>query len=205
MPRPALTPEQKRKVRNDIREAALRLRTKHNSSDITIRAIATEAGISVGTFYTYYENLTDLAQSLWKEPVAKLRLKVDTEAKKVKDPVKRIRKILECYVQFEKDQRVVFRGAFLFVRPGSMCKPEQEKLKGEVFYDHLCASIIEGQELGRIRDGKPADLAQMIWSSIHGALALPINMDRFKFYSSQKMAKQMIQFLIESISIRESD
>ncbi|TQV74551.1 TetR/AcrR family transcriptional regulator [Exilibacterium tricleocarpae] len=201
MPRPALTPEKKRKVRNDIREAALRLRAKHNSSQITVRAVATEAGISVGTFYTYYENLADLAQALWKEPVDELRLKVEATAKRVKDPVKRIRRMLECYVQFEKDQRTIFRSAFLFVRPGCMSKPEQESLKGEVFYDHLCASIIEGQERGQIRDGNPGDLAQMIWSSVHGALALPINMDRFKFYPSQKMAKHMIQFLVESITL----
>jgi len=199
MPRPALTAEQRRKIRSGIREAAIKLRTRQDSHKITVRAVAAEAGISVGTFYLYYENLGELAQALWQEPVQDLRVEVQAIAKKTKSPVKRIRKMLECYAQFEVDQHTVFKGAFLFVRPVSMSKPVPVQLKTETFYCLLRDAITEGQQRGEIREGDPGELAQLLWASIHGALAMPINLDRFGFYPSQKMAKKMIRFLLASL------
>ncbi|MEM8499839.1 MAG: TetR/AcrR family transcriptional regulator [Pseudomonadota bacterium] len=201
MPRPALTEEQRKRTRGNIREAAIRLRAKQGSHQISVRDIAAEAGISVGTFYIYYENLDDLAQALWQEPVKDLRLKIESIASETENPLKRIRKVLECYARFEVEQHRVFKGAFLFVRPDTMCKPVPEQLKTEVFYRLLREAIVEGQQIGEIRDGDPGEFAQILWASIHGALAIPINLDRYRFYPSQKMAKKTIRFLLSSLAV----
>ena len=72
MPRPALTEEQRRATRRRIRRAASELYAEAGLSRISARAVAERAGVSVGTLYTHFDNLTDLMRSLWRAPVARL-------------------------------------------------------------------------------------------------------------------------------------
>ncbi|MEM9153077.1 MAG: TetR/AcrR family transcriptional regulator [Cyanobacteria bacterium P01_F01_bin.3] len=200
MARPPLTEKQKAKMKGDIRRAALRLKDKRESEPITVRAVAAEAGVSVGTFYSYYGSLAELTQSTWKEPVDELRRKIERLAEKTSDPVIRIQKVLECYARFEKEKRLAFKSAFLFVRQPYMSEPIKEPIKNEAFFIILRDSIEEGQAAGVIREGDSTEMAQLLWSAIHGALALPYHLDRYNFYPSQKLAKKMATFLVESIS-----
>lgn len=203
MPRPAITPEQRQQVRERIRQAARRLLQSNRPQDITVRALAAEAGIAVGTFYTYYENLTELGQSLWMEPVAELREKMQADAERIRDPLQRIRALLRNYIQFAEDKRSVFRGAFLYVRPESMKKPEASELDSETFFCCLRDAIVEGQASGQIREGEPRSMALTLWSGVHGALALPMQMDRFVFDSPRQMAEHMMDSLIAQLESRD--
>ena len=72
MPRPALTEEQRRESRRRIREAASALYATSGLGDISARAIAKEAGVSVGTIYSHFGSLAELMQSLWRQPARKL-------------------------------------------------------------------------------------------------------------------------------------
>lgn len=204
MARPPLTEQQKQAIKNDIRKAALRLKDQRDSKAITVRAVAAEAGVSVGTFYAYYENLSELAQSTWQEPVDRLREKIKVLARETADPLQRIQKVLECYVLFEKEERTAFRSVFLFVRHPDMTEPEKAPVSSEMFYTILRDAVREGQTAGSIREGNAGDMAQLLWASVHGAMALPYHMDRYRFHPSQKMAKKMVNFLIEGIAVNDA-
>jgi AcrR family transcriptional regulator len=201
MPRPAATPEQREQVRNRIRAAAAKLASNCSLEDISARAIATEAGVSIGTIYSYFENLSDLAQSLWMEPVEKLRSQLDEIAETTADPVARIRALLEAYAGFAHDKHGVYRGAFLFVRPDSMKRPDKANLNDDSFYRQLKEAITEGQRSGQVLREDPDALAQTLWAGLHGALALPINLDRFTFKPSRQLAQHMIDTLLNSVCV----
>lgn len=200
MARPLLTKEKKTKIKNDIRKAALRLKDKRDSKPITVRAVAAEAGVSVGTFYAHYETMAELARSTWQEPVDQLRNKLERIARRTSDPLLRIQKVLECYARFEKEERVAFKCTFLFVRQPHMSEPDKEEITNEVFYTILRNAIDEGQAAGIVRKGNSDEMAQLLWAAIHGAMALPHNMDVYNFCPSQKLAKKMAKFLVESIA-----
>jgi len=200
MPRPALTPEQRQKIRMRIRDAASRLVKTSRLQDITVRAVAAEAGVSVGTFYTYFENLSELGQSLWMEPVEELRQEMREHAARIEDPVARIRELLENYARFAEEKNAVFRGAFLYVRPDSMQKPEKIDLDQELFFCCLRDAVLEGQQSGQIGECEPEEMAQTLWAGVHGALALPMTMDRYAFDSSQTLAARMIDSLLAMIA-----
>ena len=72
MARPTLTKEQRAEIRSRIRKAATELYPESGLSDISARGIAKRAGVSVGTIYSYFDNLPELMQSLWIEPVRHL-------------------------------------------------------------------------------------------------------------------------------------
>ena len=199
MPRPAITPEQRLETREKIREAAARLARQSELKNITIRGVAKEAGVSVGTIYKYFEDIYDLGRSLWQEPVNELRQQMADIAAKAQDPVARIRAMLQAYADFARDKHRVFRGAFLYVRPEAREKPEQAPLDQEPFSRFLITAIAEGQKKGVFIDGDPKQLAQLIWASLHGALALPINIERIAFDPQEQLAGAMIDSIMSMI------
>ena len=63
-------------MRSHVREAAIRVVRRRDIApndssgwdSITIRDVIEEADISIGTFYKYFKDRSDLAQTLWAEP-----------------------------------------------------------------------------------------------------------------------------------------
>ena len=194
-------------MRSEIRSAAIRIIRRlelapgdaHGYEQITVRDVIQEANISIGTFYKYFKNREDLGQSLWAEPVDKLRSDMQSDCDQADGPLDKVRTLLEHYVRFSVDNRRVFRGAFLFVRPDSHTPPEKQDLKNETFYRNLTAAFAEGQSQGIFRQFDPHDMAQLFWAAIHGSLALPVNLDRYDFDSAEILSSKMIKALLEMI------
>lgn len=201
MPRPAITPEQRLETRERIRAAAGRLVRRGSPENISIRAVAKEADVSVGTIYKYFEDISDLGRSLWQEPVEQLHQQMSDVVAKTDDPIIRIRQLLQIYADFADTNHRVFRGAFLYVRPESRQKPDQTALEAEPFFQHLQAAIIDGQKTGVFIDGDTKMLTQLLWAALHGALALPNNIERIAFDSPDKIASAMIDSIMKVIEI----
>lgn len=208
MPRPAITPEKKADMRQRIREATSRVIQRmqiapndgKGYSTITIRDITDEAGISIGTFYKYFDSREDLGQSLWSEPVDQLKAVMQADYDRARTPAKKIRVLLEHYVNFSVENRRVFRAAFLFVRADGAKKPRLQDLEQEMFYRNLKTAFEDGQESGVFRSFNTHEMAQLFWAAIHGSLALPENLDRYDFESPQTLAAAMINELLALIA-----
>ncbi len=197
MPRPALTEEQRRETRRRIREAAARLYAEDGMRNISARQIAQTAGVSVGTIYSYFNNLTELMQSLWKRPVSNLIRDFELALSELDNPIDRVRSFLETYTNFAITQRNLYRGAFMYVRPESHDKLDPVALDDDRFFSLLCNSVRDAQDQGLIRNGEPQALAQILWAGLHGAIALPMNLDRLALDPSEDAAKRMIETLLE--------
>lgn len=199
MPRPATTPQQRLETRDRIRTAAASLVRQGNPEKITIRSVAKEAGVSIGTIYKYFEDISDLGRSLWQEPVDALRRQMANIAENTDDPVRRIRSLLSVYADFAREKHQVFRGAFLYVRPESRPRPDATALEDEPFFRHLKTAILEGQKSGAFIDGDAKMLAQLLWAALHGALALPNNIERIAFDPPEQIADAMIHSIMAMI------
>ena len=197
MPRPALTEEQRRETRRRIQKAAAKLYAKNGFKDISARKVAEEAGVSVGSLYSYFDNLTELMQSLWKEPVRRLLKDLEASLPEITDPLTRLRTFLETYVAFANDQRSTYRGAFLFVRPETHDKPKPTALADDRLFSMLRDAVAAAQAKGQVRSGDPDLLAQLLWSGVHGAIALPQNIDRLALAKSEQVGPAMIDALLE--------
>lgn len=197
MPRPSLTDEQRRETRRLIRTAAATLHAENGMKDISVRAIAKTAGVSVGTVYAHYSNLTELMQSLWKEPVKNLIADLTAISENTTDPVDKLTQLINGYLTFAIEQQAVYRGSFMFVRPESYKKPEPVALEDDRLYSLFHNTIIEGQRQGLFRAGDSKVIAQNVWAGLHGAIALPINIDRLALTPSNESASNMIELLLE--------
>lgn len=197
MPRPALTEEQRRETRRRIREAAARLYAEDGMRNISARQIAQSAGVSVGTIYSYFNNLTELMHSLWKRPVSNLIRDFELALSELDNPIDRVRSFMETYTNFAITHRNLYRGAFMYVRPESHDKPDPVALDDDRFFSLLCNSVRDAQDQGLIRNGEPQALAQILWAGLHGAIALPMNLDRLALDPPEDAAKRMIETLLE--------
>lgn len=198
--RPA-TDAQKKDARRQIQKAAASYYAEHGAAAVSARAIAQQAGVSVGKIYAHFGSLQALMQSLWMEPVEAINVQLGEMAAEIADPVARLRALLNAYVQIAQTRPQLFRGAFLFVRPDTMPKPDREPLEGAPFATLLISTIREGQELGVLRDGDPETLAQVVWAGVHGCLALPVNFDRLELGDANMLAGHMIDILLRDLSI----
>ena len=197
MPRPALTDEQRKVIRHNIRNAAAQLYADNGLSNISVRAIAERAGVSVGTVYAYYGSLSELLQSLWRQPAAKLVKQMTQLSHDLNNPVELLSALLQAYVIFSEDEPQVFRSAFLFVRPEAVQPPDQIALNDDTFFMLFTQAIANGQQGGQFRQGDPANLAQMVLSAVHGALSLPINLHRLALTAGPSVAKKTIAAQLE--------
>ena len=69
-------------------------------------------------------------------------------------------------------------------------------------FAEIKAAIEEGQATGALIDGDPDTLAQVLWSAVHGTLALPVNMDRLDLQDPSKMIEPVIEALMQLVTKR---
>lgn len=201
MPRPETTPEQKAEVRQDIRRAASALYNREGQAGFSVRAIAKEAGVSVGTIYTYFGNIQGLLESLWNEPVDRFSKQLEQVAERTADPVARIRALMDVYLQFATDYPELYRNVFLYVRPLEKPSPIRTPAEDAVLPALLTQAIIDGQGQGRIRDGDASDYSMMLWGGLHGCLALPNNFGRLIFSNPDEVAESVIDLLLDALTV----
>ena len=201
MARPKATPEQRAQVRRSIQSAAATLYRQEGLSAISARAVATKAGVSVGTIYTYFGDLTGLMQSLWTGRVAEQEDVFRALAAEQEIPLDRIEVLLEAYLKFGIENAVLYRNALMFVRPATLEAPEKEALSGYAFPTLIQHAIEDGQALETIIPGDPVQLTQLIWSGVHGALALPVNMDRLDLKPADEMVEATVASLLRILRV----
>lgn len=197
MARPALTDAQRRETRRKIRQAAAKLYTENGASNVSARAVAEAAGVSVGTLYSYYSNLSELLQSLWRQPTRRLINELEQLAQATPEPAARLRSLLTSYVRFAFEERSLFKNAFLFVRPESVKPPAKINLQVDRFFQLFRQAICDGQQVGVFRQGAVDELTQIIIGSVHGAIALPINLHRLNLEASDQIALKTIDVQLE--------
>lgn len=201
MGRPAATASQRKEQRDRIRRAAAELYKEGGTPALSVRAIARAAGVSTGLIYTYFDDLSALLRSLWQRPVDEFGLEVDALVTAHADPVARIEALLLAYMDWAHAHPDVYRGVLLFVRPPTSRTPERQPLDQLAIYQALRTAIVEGQSTGRVSDeDDPETLAQVLWSGVHGAVALPINIDGYTISPSTALGPAMIRTLVRSLT-----
>jgi AcrR family transcriptional regulator len=199
MARPKATPEQRAEVRRSIQRAAADLYREEGLSAISARAVAKKAGVSVGTIYSYFGDLAGLGQSLWEGRVARQEQVFRDVAAEHADPVLRLQALLTSYLLFGVEQHEIYRSVLLFVRPESLGVPDKQDLSDFAFPTLLAQALRDGQASGQIVAGEPADLAQVLWSGVHGAIALPINLARVDLKSVEEMRDMTVDALMRMV------
>ncbi len=199
MPRPPATQTQIDAVRSKIRQAAIELYREQGLSHLTARAIAVRAGVAVGTIYKHFGSLSELARTLWQGPVDRFEASLPSIIDEHQEPEQRLRVLLKAYVDFAERNAELYRGAFLYVRPPNSEQPEREPLTSSAFAKHLIETLQQGQSAGVFQPGDPNLQAQLLWAGLHGAIALPTNLDRLQWQPTE-LRREMVDTLLRLVA-----
>jgi AcrR family transcriptional regulator len=169
-PRRTRTPS--RDVHAALVEAAEAVLVREGPAAVTVRAVASEAGVAPMGVYNRFGSKDGLMEMLLIRGFAGLRDAV--QAPGVSDPIERLRRSGELYREFAlshpQHYAIMFEGAI----QAAEFSPELAEVAASTF-GALVSHVTAAMAAGAFTRGDPVEAAQLIWSSVHGAVTLELH------------------------------
>jgi AcrR family transcriptional regulator len=161
-------------VRRKILDAARELFMTEGYEKVTMRRIADAIEYSATTIYNHFEDKDDLVQALCTEDFERLFEHLRDRLKPA-DPLEAIRQLGIAYAQFGTSFPNHYR--FMFLTPAKFEHPEERDFSpGERAFGLLRAAVEAAIASGHFRPGDVDTMAQVLWASMHGIVALLITL-----------------------------
>ncbi|HUG54851.1 MAG TPA: TetR/AcrR family transcriptional regulator [Vicinamibacteria bacterium] len=165
---------EREEIRRKILDAARELFTGEGYERVTMRRIAEAIEYSPTTIYNHFADKDALVQALCHEDFARLFQHLQEQPSPA-DPVAAIRQLGQAYARFGTTHPNHYR--FMFMTPAKFEHPEDhDRSPGEQAFGLLRAAVAAAVDGGHFRDGDVDTMAQVLWASIHGAVALLITL-----------------------------
>jgi AcrR family transcriptional regulator len=164
---------EREEVRQKILDAARELFATEGYEKVTMRRIADAIEYSPTTIYHHFEDKDDLVNALCEDDFARL-LAIFKGQIPPDDPVEWIRQLGNSYCRFGLENPNHYR--FMFMTRAKFEKVPEASPSGQESFGVLKMAVEAAIAAGLFRPGDPQLIAQVLWSSIHGAVALLITM-----------------------------
>lgn len=160
---------EREEVRRKILDAARDLFATEGYPAVTMRKIAEAIEYSPTAIYGHFEDKDDLVHALCHEDFARLLSVFDGQAA-LADPIERIRQLGRGYALFAEQNPNHYR--FMFMTAGKLEHPHEQSEPGQQAFQRLMAAVEQGIAEGRFRTDDALLISQVLWASLHGAVAL---------------------------------
>jgi AcrR family transcriptional regulator len=154
-----------------LTDAAEKVLVRDGAAAVTVRAVAAEAGVAPMGVYNHFGSKEGLVDALLQRGFDGLRDAVAAHGEH--DPIERLRASGVRYRSFalshHQHYAAMFGGAFTVGEPS----PELQTCAGAAFAE-LVSHVSTVKAAGLLIDGDPEDIAQQVWSTVHGAVSLEL-------------------------------
>jgi AcrR family transcriptional regulator len=160
-----------RAVEQALVDAAERVLVRDGLGGVTVRAVATEAGVAPMGVYNRFGSKEALLAAVLVRGFDELRAAVVADADP--DPVRRLLASGRNYRRFALAQPRHYGAMF----GGRQLPPEASAELVEhagAAFQGLVDHVRYAMALGAVRTGDPVETAQLIWSAVHGAVSLEL-------------------------------
>lgn len=164
---------EREEVRRKMLDAARDLFVTEGYERVTMRKIAEAIEYSPTAIYLHFEDKDDLVLALCREDFGRLLAAMESEAPPA-DPIEWIRQLGRSYARFALENPNHYR--FMFMTPLRAGHKPEPTDPGHLSFGVLRAAVAKGIETGALRPGDVDKVAQVMWSSVHGAVALLITL-----------------------------
>jgi AcrR family transcriptional regulator len=164
-----------RKPSNEIADAvvdaAVRLVEAEGPDALTVRGIATEAGVAPMAVYNHFGGKDGVVDRVFIRGFDRLRaMFADIGGE---DPLEDLFVAGRRYRRNALDHPAMY--AVMFDRAVTGFEPSDEaKLHALASFDELVRLVRRAMDLGALREADPVDVAQQIWSACHGQVSLEL-------------------------------
>ena len=164
---------EREETRERILDAARQMFVRHGYEATTMRAIADKIEYTPTAIYHHFRNkdalLTELAGSDFRALASAFQ-----RIGRIEDPAERLIRIGDAYAEFALKHPMQYQLMFMTAKPEGVIADTMHGDPTQNAYAFLREACVDAIASGRLRaEFKDADeLAQMLWSSLHGLMAL---------------------------------
>jgi AcrR family transcriptional regulator len=164
---------EREEVRGKILDAARDLFMTEGYEKVTMRRIAEAIEYSPTAIYLHFEDKDDLVLALCRQDFGRL-LQAFEGTPLPEEPVARIRALGQAYARFGLENPNHYR--FMFMSPFKPDHRPEPTDPGHQSFEMLRSAVTDAIAEGAFVPDHVDTVAQVLWSSIHGAVALLITM-----------------------------
>jgi AcrR family transcriptional regulator len=163
-----------------ILAAARKLFLEKGIEETSIRNIAEAIEYSPATIYLYYKDKDEILHDIHTQGFQELGAKMSVLLA-VSDPMERLKALGRVYIDYAMQNTEMYDLMFIAKAPMNYIEKlhQQEWQEGKRAFDFLMLTVAECIAAGRFKGHEPEPLSYMIWSCVHGMVALEIR-DRCK-------------------------
>lgn len=177
-------------LRQRILDAARELFMREGYERVTMRRIAEAIEYSPTSIYLHFEDKDDLVRALCADEFARLLEALPQQAPA--DPIEGLRQLGLAYARFGLAHPNHYR--FMFMTPR---EPHEHSDEGQRAFGLLLAAVERALAGGRFVEGDALGMAQVLWASIHGVIALLITWTAEQF-PCQPPRPDLVEQLVEN-------
>jgi AcrR family transcriptional regulator len=198
--------QQQEDLQAKILDAARELFVDHGVEAVSMRKIADKIGYSATTLYNYFEDKEALLYALCDADFGTLQ-DLFKNIGKIADPIERLRKLGQTYINFALRYPSHYRFMFMTPRVHHDHDAGREIERGnpdQDSYAFVRATVVEALASGAFRDEyRDADLlSQVFWSAAHGVASLHLIMGKgewIQWRPAEEVAQTAIDAMIRGL------
>jgi AcrR family transcriptional regulator len=161
-------------MREAILAAAMKLFHEESFEKTTMRRIAQEIEYTPGALYSYFKDKDEILFALHQRGFDTL-FAMQQPALAIADPVERLTRLGQIYMQFALDNPEFYDLMFIASRTGRSIEEAEDWSCGERAYGVLRDTMREIIDAGRLRGTDDPEVAAFAaWSAVHGIASLII-------------------------------
>lgn len=186
--------------RAEILDAAQRIFIEYGYQGATIRKIADEVGVSSTALYMHFRDKSEILVEISQGAFAQVIAQNDAIAASEPDPVVRVRRILEAYIEFGLAQPHTY---LLVFNPSEAILSEEKKAAldalGLKTYERFRDSVADIAKQGRLRITDVEAATQTAWMAAHGLTALLISRPNFPWTEQDALKKVLLDTVFNGL------
>jgi len=184
-----------RAVEQALVDAAERVLVRDGLGGLTVRAVATEAGVAPMGVYNRFGNKDGLIAAVLARGFEGLR--AATAAAEETDPLDRLISCGRGYRRFALTHPQHY--AAMFGAGLALAAPTEELTeRATAAFTTLVDRVRYGMDSGLLRAGDPVETAQLIWSSVHGAVSLELG-GMTQVSDPEENYEQLLRMLVDGL------
>lgn len=159
-----------RDIESSLLQAADAVLRRDGADGVTVRSVATEAGVAPMGVYSRFGSKEGLMDALLVRALGEVRVAV--AARGESDPVERLRASARRYREWALQNPAHYQAIFL-----SQTGIQSAEVTAELMtvFDAGCANIEYGMAHGVLRVGDPREMVSRFWCATHGAITFELH------------------------------
>jgi len=197
----------------EILLAAKALFVEHGFENVSTQRIAERVGISKTALYSYYKTKDEILSQLIRNALAELDRALTKIDRSAPDTVAWLRSFIAGYIAFGLKYPDEYRLAFMIIKPDKKLDDAQQPqpvggaaLAGLVIFRRVEERVRDAIGEGVIRRdlGSATVVAQVLWTSVHGLVALLIARPRphFPWARRDSLIKAQVSLLLDGLLVK---